>query len=106
MASVIGSQDGTYTGMAPGVNIIALKVFADNSEAATKGDITEALNWAVANGATYNVVAVNMSSGRGQSSIPRGVSLGEPICHSSASNAAVVVASGNTYDDFQAPGVY
>src|SRR4051794_1929656 len=28
VASIIGSQDGTYTGMAPGVNIIALKVFA------------------------------------------------------------------------------
>src|SRR5262249_22370328 len=29
VASIIGSQDGTYTGMAPGVNIIALKVFTD-----------------------------------------------------------------------------
>src|SRR5262245_41660760 len=29
VASIVGSQDGTYTGMAPGVNIIALKVFTD-----------------------------------------------------------------------------
>ena len=61
VASIIGSQDATYTGMAPGVNIIALKVFPDGSGGAPTSDITEALNWVVANRAAYNIVSVNLS---------------------------------------------
>jgi subtilisin family serine protease len=49
VASIIGSQDPTYTGMAPGVNIIALKVFPDGSGSASTDDIAEALDWVVAN---------------------------------------------------------
>src|SRR5262249_14274099 len=65
VASIIGSQDPTYTGMAPGVNIIALKVFPDSGAGASTSDIAEALNWVVANRAAYNIVAVNMSLGYG-----------------------------------------
>ena len=50
-------QDGTYTGMAPGVNIIALKVFPDFSSSAAVSDIAEALNWVVASSSAYNIVA-------------------------------------------------
>src|SRR5215470_13399584 len=48
VASIVGSQDATYTGMAPGSNIIALKVFTD-SGSGTFGDVEEALQWVVAN---------------------------------------------------------
>src|SRR5262245_13873134 len=66
VASIIGSQDGTYTGMAPGVNIIALKVFTDGANPqGSNSDIAEALNWVVANRAAYNIVSVNMSLGSG-----------------------------------------
>jgi subtilisin family serine protease len=36
VAGIIGSQDGTYTGMAPGVNIIALKVLSDVGQVALR----------------------------------------------------------------------
>ena len=63
VASIVGSSNGTYTGMAPGVNIIALKVFPDNINNATDADIEEALQWCVANAAAYNIAAVNLSLG-------------------------------------------
>ena len=43
VANIIGSQDGTYTGMVPGVNIIALKVFLDFGSSVSSADIAEAL---------------------------------------------------------------
>src|SRR5262245_64070753 len=64
VASIVGSQDATYTGMAPGCNIIALKVLS-NSGSGTFADVEEALQWVVANRAAYNIVAVNMSLGDG-----------------------------------------
>jgi subtilisin family serine protease len=42
LASIVGSQDATYIGMAPGCNIIALKVLS-NSGSGTFADIEEAL---------------------------------------------------------------
>jgi subtilisin family serine protease len=42
VTSIVASQDGTYPGMAPGVNIIALKVFPDFSSSAASSDVAEA----------------------------------------------------------------
>ena len=106
VASIIGSQDGTYTGMAPGVNIIALKVFPDFGSSASGTDISEALNWVVANRAAYNVVAVNMSLGSGgNANSPVASSWSSQFATLVANNTAVVVASGNSYASYQAQGV-
>ncbi len=107
VASIIGSQDSTYTGMAPGVNIIALKVFPDGSNpSATNADIAEALNWVVANRAAYNIVAVNMSLGSFSNyNSPTSNPYGSQFATLAANNTAVVVASGNSYASFQTPGV-
>jgi Ca2+-binding RTX toxin-like protein/20S proteasome alpha/beta subunit len=107
VASIIGSQDGTYTGMAPGVNIIALKVFPDNAAlGATISDIAEALNWVVANRAAYNIVAVNMSLGSGDNlNAPTPSPFASQFATLAANNTAVVVASGNSYASYQTQGV-
>lgn len=105
VASIIGSQNATYTGMAPGVNIIALKVLSDSGTGST-ADIGEALNWVVANGAAYKVVSVNLSLGYGDNAK---VSTASPFSSQFASLAAagvaVVVASGNSYYAYQSQGV-
>jgi Ca2+-binding RTX toxin-like protein len=105
VASIIGSQDATYTGMAPGVNIIALKVLDDSGSGATS-DIAEALNWVVANRAAYNVVAVNMSLGYGDNlNMVTSSPFASQFAALAANNTAVVVASGNSYATYQAQGV-
>src|SRR5215204_3602899 len=65
VAGIVGSQNPSYLGMAPGVNLIILKVFPDNNGFASSVDIEEAARWVVNNAATYNVVAVNFSLGSG-----------------------------------------
>ena len=106
VTSIVASQDGTYTGMAPGVNIIALKVFPDFSSSAAVSDIAEALNWVVANSSAYNIVAVNMSLGQSDNNnSPTASPFASQFATLAASNVAVVVASGNNYYADQTQGV-
>jgi Ca2+-binding RTX toxin-like protein/20S proteasome alpha/beta subunit len=106
VASIIGSQNSIYTGMAPGVNIIALKVLSDSGSGATS-DIAEGLNWVVANQATYNIVAVNMSLGYSGYNVntPTASVFASQFASLVAEGTAVVVASGNNYYSYQSPGV-
>jgi hypothetical protein len=55
---------GIVVGIAPGAKVAALNVFGVNS---TTSDslILSAINWAIANKSTYNIVAMNMSLGDG-----------------------------------------
>ncbi len=64
VAGIIGSSDATYSGIAPNVNLIALKVL-DSSGSGTFGNVQSALDWVVANQAKYHIVALNMSLGSG-----------------------------------------
>jgi hypothetical protein len=106
VASIVGSQDATYTGVAPGVNIIALKVFPDNSGGAYVSDISEALNWVVANRAAYNIVSVNLSLGFGDNeNSPDPSPWADQFATLVANNTVVVAASGNSYASYQVEGV-
>ncbi|MEM7336700.1 MAG: S8 family serine peptidase [Chloroflexota bacterium] len=62
VTSIVGSSDNTHTGMAPGVNLIHLKVFT-NAGSGNFGMTEDALQWVIANAETYNIVSVNMSLG-------------------------------------------
>jgi subtilisin family serine protease len=64
VTSIAASQDATYPGVAPGVNIIHLKVLRDTNSGFFSW-MEQALQWVVANAATYNIAAVNMSIGDG-----------------------------------------
>jgi len=93
--------------MAPGTNIIALKVFPDGSGSASSNDIREALAWVVNNATTYNVVAVNMSLGYGDNlntPTPSAYYSSE-LASLATKNVAVVVSSGNSYYQYQTQGV-
>jgi len=67
VSSIVASEDVTYTGMAPGANIIHLKVFSEKVEGdkiITHGNfsyIEKALQWVVDNAAKYNIASVNLS---------------------------------------------
>ena len=54
---------GVATAVAPGARIAAIDVFNDLS--ASSVDVIEGIDWAIANRALYNIVAINMSLGDG-----------------------------------------
>lgn len=62
VSSIVGSSNATHRGMAPGVNIIHLKVFRDDGSGSF-GYLEAGLQWVVANAGAYNIVSVNMSLG-------------------------------------------
>lgn len=106
VSSIVGSQDGTYTGMAPGVNIIALKVFSDAGNSASSSDIAEALDWVVAHRAVYNIVAVNLSLGFGNNqNRPSASPWASQFATLAANNTTIVAASGNSFATYQTQGV-
>jgi serine protease AprX len=55
---------GEKTGIAPGANIISLKVIDENGQG-TISSIIAALSWVATNATTYNIKVVNMSVGAG-----------------------------------------
>ncbi|MBI2809089.1 MAG: S8 family serine peptidase [Planctomycetes bacterium] len=106
VSSIVGSQDGQYTGMAPGSNLIALKVFTD-SGTGNFAYLEKALQWVVANAQRYNIVSVNMSLGdsTNRSSPQTDYGIGDELAALAAQNVIVVSASGNDYARFNSPGV-
>jgi hypothetical protein len=106
VTSIIGSQDATYKGIAPGVNIIALKVFS-NSGSGSFSNIEKALQWVSANATAYNIASVNMSLGDGgnynTSQTLYGIS--DELAALAAQNIITVSAAGNSYFSYQTQGV-
>jgi len=105
VASIIGSSDSKYVGIAPQVNIISLRVLGDNGSGSAS-DILEALYWTVLNAKRYNIVAVNMSLG--DSSFDTSPTAGYMHKYFQALTSLgviVVAAAGNSYHLEQRQGV-
>ncbi|MDY6805264.1 MAG: DUF4347 domain-containing protein [Cyanobacteriota bacterium] len=60
ISSIVASSDGTHTGMAPGANIIHLKVFGDDGSA-DAAELEQAFQWTIDNAEKYNIASLNMS---------------------------------------------
>jgi len=101
VASILSSQDETYTGMAPGVNIIALKVFTDSGEG-NFGYVEQALQWVLQNALAYNIVSVNISLGDEENWATTGshYGIGDELASLKAMNVIVVSASGNSFFEY------
>ena len=85
---------GTVLGVAPGTKIVALDVFS--GETAKGSDILSAINWVIANKATYNIVAINMSLGSGRYTAPIDNGLYNAAVNQAwAAGILAVVAAGN-----------
>jgi hypothetical protein len=54
---------GIVAGVAPGAKILAMDVF--DGDGASSSDVVDAINSAIANQATYNIVSMNLSLGQG-----------------------------------------
>ena len=98
VSSIAASSDGTYTGMAPGAGIAALKVFTD-AGAGNFGFLEDALQWVIANAAAYNIVSVNMSlsDGRNFDTPVQLYGIADELATLAAMDVIVVSASGNAF---------
>jgi Zn-dependent M28 family amino/carboxypeptidase len=98
VASIVGSENGTYTGVAPGVDIVALKVFTDGGSG-NFGYVEDALQWVVANAAAYNIVSINMSLGDGGNyqSNQQLYGVWDEMAALAAMDVAVVTSAGNAF---------
>lgn len=107
VSSIVASSDETYPGMAPGADIIHLKVFSDDGA----GDFSyteQALQWVVANAEKYNIASVNMSLGDVQNwtTATSNYGLGDELAQLVEQDVIVVSAAGNDFFKFGSkPGV-
>lgn len=107
VSSIVASSDSVHTGMAPGADIIHLKVFKDIGDG-NFGYVEQALQWVVANADTYNIASVNMSLGDGENWNTNQTLYGisDEIAALAAKDVMVVSAAGNGFYEFgSTPGV-
>ena len=104
VAGIVAGNGGGYTGVAPGADIVALRVFGDNNQGSFT-EIANALDWVVQNHAQYNITAVNLSvsdGGNYTSNIFASTGVGQQITTAvselDAMNIPVVMAAGNSFD--------
>ncbi len=98
IASLIGSEDATYPGVAPEADLIALKVFSDTGSG-TFAFVEQALQWVVAHAAQYSIDVVNLSLGDGQNWATSGshYGLGDEFAELANDGIVVVAAAGNNF---------
>jgi hypothetical protein len=93
---------GIHTGIAPGGNIIPIKVLGNNGSGSF-ASVDSALQWVLTNRVTYNITAVNMSLGA-DSNQTTDFFPGDPIVSKiqqlRAAKVAVVVSAGNSFFSF------
>jgi subtilisin family serine protease len=111
VAGLIGSDAPSDLGVAPGVNIVALKV-TDNSNTASLASVANALQWVINNHSAYNITSINMSLSDGGNYAANwfandggdGQHVTQLIGQLSAMNIPVIAATGNSFAGQQGEG--
>ena len=98
IASLIGSQDLTYPGVAPETGLIALKVFKD-SGTGTFAEVERALQWVIAHVDDYGIDVVNLSLGDGRNwTVPGGqYGVGDEFAALNEAGVLLIAAAGNNF---------
>ena len=98
VSSIVGSSDSTHTGMAPVVDLIAMKVLS-SSGSGNFGWVEQALQWVATNAGTYHIVSVNMSLGDSgnYSTAQSRYGLGDEMAALDALGVIVVSSAGNSF---------
>jgi subtilisin family serine protease len=111
VAGLIGSSDPNHLGVAPGVNIVALKVVGDNNSA-DLSNIARALQWVIDNHSQYHITVVNMSLSDGGNYAHNwfaqdggvGQQITDLIGQLKSLSIPVVAATGNSFQGQQGEG--
>jgi hypothetical protein len=108
VAGIIGANDGVHFGVAPNVDLVALRVFNDTG----KGEIAwaeNALRWVHDNRNQFEfpITTVNLSLGAAwnSSSVPAWATLEEELSQLQRDGIVVVVSAGNSFQQNQTPGL-
>lgn len=99
VAGIVGSSSATYSGVAPNINLIALKVL-DASGSGSFGNVEAALQWVVEHQAQYNIVAVNLSLGSGNYTSNPFTYLDDEFASLRSAGVFSAVAAGNSFYTF------
>lgn len=98
VTGTVGSQDSQYPGVAPGANLIHLKVFSDTGGGEFRY-VESALQWVSANASRFNIASVNMSlgdSGNYSQALSQ-YGIGDELALLASQNVIVVSAAGNSF---------
>ncbi|HEX6961520.1 MAG TPA: S8 family serine peptidase [Lacipirellula sp.] len=110
VSGIIGSTSSTNTGVAPGVNLVGLRVF-DDSGAGYFSWVESALQWVHANRNKYAnspITAVNLSLGVSSwnsASIPAWANLEDEFAQLEADGIFIAVSAGNAFTSYGTPGL-
>ncbi|TWT34020.1 Subtilisin E precursor [Posidoniimonas corsicana] len=108
VAGIVGADDGNRSGVAPGVDLVGLRVFADNG-AGYFSWVESALRWVHENRNAFEnpITAVNLSLGTSwnSSSIPAWGMLEDEFAQLKADGIFVSVSAGNSYTSYNEPGL-
>ncbi|MEQ1827205.1 MAG: S8 family serine peptidase [Pirellula sp.] len=108
VAGILGANDGVHLGVAPNVDLVALRVFNDTG----KGELAwaeSALKWVHDNRNQFEnpITTVNLSLGAAwnSSSVPTWGTLEEELGQLQRDGIVVVVSAGNAFQQNKTPGL-
>lgn len=108
VAGVVGGADPRYPGVAPGVDLVALRVFGDQGEGGF-AEIESALQWVHAhrNEFVHPVTAVNISIGAdwNASTIPAWSRIEDDLARLDQDGILIFASAGNDFGRHQTPGL-
>ncbi len=109
VSGIIGSSDSTHTGVAPGVDLVGLRVFNDAGQGFFSW-IENALRWVHTNRNAFEnpITAVNMSLGVSSwnsAAIPAWANLEDELAQLEADGIFIAVSAGNSYSTYNTAGL-
>lgn len=108
VAGIVGSADGTYPGVAPEVDLVALRVFDDQGRGQLAW-VEQALRWVHANRDAFPnpITTVNLSLGTkwNSSSVPSWAQLEDEFALLKQDGIFIAVAAGNSFREYQTVGL-
>ncbi len=108
VAGIVASNDAVYVGVAPNVDLVALRVFND-SGAGYFSWVEQALRWVHSNRNAFRfpITTVNMSLGTAWNSttVPSWSTIEDELQQLVADGITVTVAAGNGFAQYQTPGL-
>lgn len=108
VSGIIGSTDKKYTGVAPDVDLVALRVFDDNGSG-TLEQVEKALQWVHQNRHTFAnpITTVNLSLGTSwnSSNLPDWAILEDEFRQLEQDGIFIAVAAGNSFKQYNSAGL-
>ncbi|HZN32987.1 MAG TPA: S8 family serine peptidase, partial [Pirellulaceae bacterium] len=108
VAGIVGAMDGKYPGVAPGVDLVALRVFNDQG-GGNFAWVEQALQWVHTNRTAFDnpITTVNISLGTewNSAALPQWATLEEELAQLARDGIFISVAAGNSFLAYGTPGL-